>query len=114
MKERAVGFVLLCALIPLAILGYWLLVWIGFFGSNARGRAGVRAMDHFVNATIFNGYAWESISSHAWRERDKRWAKVVIRVTDKLQPGHCELANKREQPVVDLVCKSKLDSQTIF
>ena len=114
MKERAVGFVLLCALIPLAIVGYWLLVWIGFFGSNARGRAGVRAMDHFVNATIFNGYAWESISSHAWRERDKRWAKVVIRITDKLQPGHCELANKREQPVVDLVYKSKLDSQTIF
>ena len=114
MKERTVGFVLLCALIPLAIVGYWLLVWIGFFGSNARGRAGVRAMDHFVNATIFNGYAWESISSHAWRERDKRWAKVVIRITDKLQPGHCELANKREQPVVDLVGKSKLDSQTIF
>jgi hypothetical protein len=114
MKERTVGFFLLCALIPLAVLGYWLLVWIGFFGPNARGRAGVRALDHFVNATIFNGYAWESISSHAWRERDKRWAKVVIRITDKLQPGHCQRANKREQAVVDLVRKSKLDSQTIF
>ena len=77
MKERTVGFVLLCALIPLAIVGYWLLVWIGFFGPNARGRAGVRAMDNFVNATLFNGYAWESISSHAWRVQDKRWAKVV-------------------------------------
>ncbi|PQA83795.1 hypothetical protein C5F52_04825 [Limnohabitans sp. TS-CS-82] len=114
MKERAVGFTLLCALIPLAVLGYWLLVWIGFFGPNARGRAGVRALDNFVNATIFNGYAWESISSHAWRERDKRWAKVVIRLTDKFQPGHCQRANKREQPVVDLIRKSKLDSQTIF
>jgi len=114
MKERTVGFVLLCALIPLAIVGYWLLVWIGFFGPNARGRAGVRAMDNFVNATIFNGYAWESISSHAWRVQDKRWAKVVICITDKFQPGHCELANMREQPLVDLIRKSKLDSQTIF
>ena len=114
MKERTVGFVLLCALIPLAIVGYWLLVWIGFFGPNARGRAGVRAMDNFVNATIFNGYAWESISSHAWRVQDKRWAKVVICITDKFQRGHCELANKSEQPLVDLIRKSKLDSQTIF
>lgn len=114
MKERAVGFVLLCALIPLAIVGYWLLVWIGFFGPNARGRAGVRALDHFVNATIFNGYAWESISSHAWREREKQWAKVVIGITDRFQPGHCQRANKREQALVDLVRKSKLDSQTIF
>jgi hypothetical protein len=38
----------------------------------------------------------------------------VIRITDKFQPGHCQRANKREQPVVDLIRKSKLDSQTIF
>jgi hypothetical protein len=114
MKERSVGFILLLALVPLAILGYWLLIWVGFFGLNARGRAGVRAMDNFVNATIFNGYAWESISSHAWRERDKRWAKFVIFITDKFQPGHCQRANKREQPIVDLIRKSKLDQKTIF
>ncbi len=114
MKERSVGFILLLALVPLAILGYWLIIGVGFLGPNARGRAGVRAMDNFVNATIFNGYAWESISSHAWRERDKRWAKFVIFITDKFQPGHCQRANKREQPIVDLIRKSKLDQKTIF
>lgn len=113
MKERLAGFLLMCAVVPLAICGYLMLVWIGLFGPNARGRAGVRALDHFVNATVFNGHAWESISSHAWRERDKRWAQVVIRVTDRFQQDHCRRANKREQPVVDLVLKSKLDRQTI-
>lgn len=113
MKERLAGFLLMCAVVPMAVCGYLMLVWIGLFGPNARGRAGVRALDHFVNATVFNGYAWESISSHAWRERDRRWARVVIRVTDQFQKDHCLRANRREQPVVDLVLKSRLDRQTI-
>lgn len=113
MKERLAGFLLMCAVVPMAVAGYLLLVWVGLFGPNARGRAGVRALDHFVNATVFNGHAWESISSHAWRERDRRWAQVVIRVTDRFQKDHCLRANKREQPVVDLVLKSRLDRQTI-
>jgi hypothetical protein len=113
MKERLAGFLLMCAVVPMAVCGYLMLVWIGLFGPNARGRAGVRALDHFVNATVFNGYAWESISSHAWRERDRRWAKVVIHVTDHFQKDHCQRANKREQPLVDLVVKSRLDRQTI-
>lgn len=113
MKERLAGFLLMCAVVPMAVCGYLMLVWIGLFGPNARGRAGVRALDHFVNATVFNGYAWESISSHAWRERDRRWARVVIRVTDQFQKDHCLRANRREQPVVDLILKSRLDRQTI-
>jgi len=112
-KERLAGFLLMCAVVPMAVAGYLLLVWVGLFGPNARGRAGVRALDHFVNATVFNGHAWESISSHAWRERDRRWAQVVIRVTDHFQKDHCRRANKREQPVVDLVLKSRLNRQTI-
>ena len=52
----------MCAIEPLAVLGYELIVWEGFFGRAERGRAGVRALDHFVNATVFNGYAWESVS----------------------------------------------------
>ncbi|MBP8270383.1 MAG: hypothetical protein KAX42_00785 [Sphaerotilus sp.] len=113
MKERLAGFLLMCAVVPMAVCGYLLLVWIGLFGPNARGRAGVRALDHFVNATVFNGHAWESISSHAWRERNRPWARIVIRVTDRFQKGHCQRANKREQPVVDLVLKSRLNRQTI-
>jgi len=99
--------------VPLALLGYALLVYVGFFGRTERGRAGVRALDHFVNATLFNGYAWESVSSHAWRERHRGWARAVIWITDKFQPGHCRRANKREQPVIDLVLKKGLQNRTI-
>lgn len=114
MKERLIGFVLMTVVVPLAVLGYLILVWVGFFGRNARGRAGVRALDHFVNATVFNGYAWESVSSHAWRMRERRWARAVIWVTDHFQKNHCQRANKREQPVLDLVLQKGLDQQTIF
>lgn len=114
MKERLAGFGLMCAMVPLAILGYLVLWWVGLCGKTERGRAGVRALDHFVNATVFNGYAWESISSHAWRERDQRWAKFVIWFTDLFQKGHCQRSNKREQRIVDLVIKKGLHKQTII
>lgn len=114
MKERLAGFLFMTAIVPMAVLGYLIIVWVGFLGRVDRGRAGVRALDHFVNAAVFHGYAWESVSSHAWRERHRRWAKVVIRVTDFFQMNHCQRANKREQPVVDLVLHKGLDKKTIF
>jgi hypothetical protein len=114
MKERLAGFLLMTAIVPLAIAGYLLLVAVGFFGRTERGRAGVRALDHFVNATLFNGYAWESVSSHAWRQRERRWARAVIWCTDRFQPGHCQRANKREQAMVDLMLAKGLHKQTIF
>ena len=113
MKERLAGYALMCVMVPLALLGYLLLWWVGLCGKTERGRAGVRALDHFVNATVFNGYAWESISSHAWRERNRRWAKMVIWFTNQFQQDHCMRSNKREQPVVDLVLKKGLEKQTI-
>jgi hypothetical protein len=114
MKERLAGFALMTFVVPMAILGYLILCVVGLVGPNARGRAGVRALDHFVNASVFNGYAWESVSSHAWRERHRRWAKVVIWVTNLFQQDHCRRANKREQPVVDLVLSKGLDKKSIF
>jgi hypothetical protein len=114
MKERLAGFLLMTAIVPLALAGYLLLIWVGFFGRNERGRAGVRALDHFVNATLFNGYAWESVSSHAWREREnRRWARWIIRTTDLFQKDHCRRANKREQAIVDLMLTKGLHKQTI-
>jgi hypothetical protein len=113
LKERVAGFILMTVIVPLAVLGYMLLVYVGFFGRTERGRAGVRALDHFVNATVFNGYAWESVSSHAWRERHRGWAKAVIWITDRFQPDHCRRANKREQPLIDLVLKKGLQDKTI-
>ncbi|WP_295399071.1 hypothetical protein [uncultured Thiocystis sp.] len=114
MKEFLTGLALSLILLPLAFLGLILLVFFGFSGRIGRVRAGVRALDHFVNASVFNGYSWESISSHAWREREnKRWARIVIRFADLFQRNHCQRANKREQHVVDLVLKKKLHDQTI-
>lgn len=113
LNERLAGFLLMFVVVPLAILGYLIIVVIGFVGPVSRGRSGVRALDHFVNATVFNGYAWESVSSHAWREREKTWAKFVIFVTNSIQVGHCQRANKREQAVVDLVLAKGLHEKTI-
>ncbi|KAA6225198.1 MULTISPECIES: hypothetical protein [unclassified Campylobacter] len=113
--EKLAGTLLLCSIVPLAILGYLLIVIVGTFFNTKRARQGVRALDHFVNASLFNGYAWESVSSHAWRERkNKRWARFVIKITDFFQKDHCKRANKREQPVVDFVLSRKLDRQTIY
>ena len=113
LKEKLAGTILLCALVPLAVIGYIYIAIVGTFGDPARARQGVRALDHFVNATIFNGYAWESVSSHAWRVRHKRWAKIVIFITDKFQKNHCQRANKREQPIIDLMLSRGLNEQTI-
>jgi hypothetical protein len=112
-KERLVGVLLLTAIGPMALVGYWLIVIVGLFGKTTRVRQGVRAMDHFVNATLFNGYAWESLSSHAWRERERGWAKGVIWITDILEKDHCKKANRREQPIVDLVLERGLEKQTV-
>jgi hypothetical protein len=112
-KERLAGFALMTLVVPMAVLGYLILLWVGFFGRADRGRSGVRALDHFVNATVFNGYAWESVSSHAWRERHRRWARAVIWFTDLFQKDHCKRANKREQPMVDLALEKGLEKQTI-
>ena len=113
MKERAAGFLLMCVVVPLALLGYLIIVAIGFCGPVSRARAGVRALDHFVNASVLNGYAWESVSSHAWRERDKLWARLIIRIADFIQQGHCERANKREQALVDFALARGLEQPTI-
>ncbi len=113
LKEKLAGTILLCALVPLAVIGYIYIAIVGTFGDPTRARQGVRALDHFVNATIFNGYAWESVSSHAWRVRHKRCAKIVIYIKDKFQKNHCQRANKREQPIIDLMLSRRLNEQTI-
>lgn len=114
MKEFLVGFALALILLPMALFGLILLIFYGFTGRVERARAGVRALDHFVNAAVFDGYSWESVSSHAWRVREtQRWARIVVRFADLFQPDHCRRANKREQHVVNLVLEKQLHAQTI-
>lgn len=72
-----------------------------------KAKDALRCMDELVNAAWFGGSAYESLSSHAWRERGKWWARAIIWLTDLLQRGHCEEANRREQPIMDFVNKEK-------
>ncbi len=63
----------------------------------------LRAMDQLCNAVWFSGSGRESCSSHAWRARGAWWADFIIWLTDKLQAGHCQEANRHEQPIVDFI-----------
>lgn len=113
-REKIAGWGLMCVIVPLAVYGYLLIVVVGIFGNPKRVRAGVRALDHFVNASVFDGYAWESLSSHAWRVRDqKQWAKIVVCMTDYFQKDHCYRAHKREQHILEVVLKRGLHNQTV-
>lgn len=85
-KERSAGFLLLCAIVPLALLGYLLIVFHGLFGRTARVRSAVRALDHFVNASVFDGHAWESLSLHAWRLSNSEKISRLIENRYKIQP----------------------------
>ncbi|PCM57374.1 hypothetical protein CP502_03750, partial [Campylobacter sp. BCW_8712] len=44
LKEKLAGTILLCAIVPLAVLGYLFIVIIGTFFNTARARQGVRAL----------------------------------------------------------------------
>ena len=113
MKERLAGFLLMCAIVPLAILGYLLLWWVGLFGKTDRGRAGVRALDHFVNATLFNGYAWESVSFPRLARARQKMGQGSDLGNRPFPERPLLRSNKREQRIVDLVLKKGLDKRTI-
>lgn len=117
---RLGGLILAAIFLPLP----WLLAqlpWWAFWGGAivlmlcapvARLREILRALDQLHNAVLFGGSARESVSSHAWRDLpvtidDKNycsiWAWCVVKFTDLLQKGHCQEANRHEQPVVDFI-----------
>ena len=115
LKERIVLIVLILILLPLFMLGALLMVvYIFLFGRNWVLRQCFRTVDHFVNVTLFGGYAWESLSSHAWRERENKfWAPLIVKLADTFHAGHCRKANIREQMIINLVKTNYLDEQTI-
>jgi glycosyltransferase involved in cell wall biosynthesis len=102
-------FLLVLLSMPLVFSGLVLIVFSGFTKNKSRSRSGARAFNHFINASIFNGNAWETVASHAWRMRDKRWAKIFIVLANYIQSDHCFRANKRGQPVVDFITRRGLD-----
>ena len=99
---RLGGIILYLLFLPLAPLAYVLLPLM-ILWDPARAKETMRAVDQFCNAFYTNGIGRESTSSHAWRDRERPWARLVIRLTDPLQNGHCQAANAHEQPVVDFI-----------
>lgn len=107
LMARVGGLILWLLLFIPAALGILLLPFLILFASIERAKPALRAWDHIANAALFAGSPYESLSSHSWRARDRWWAKAVIWIADLLQKGHCEEANKHEQPVVDAIQKIK-------
>lgn len=85
------GFIALALLLPM-------ILW-----NPERAKEAMRAVDQLNNAFWLNGEGRESVSSHAWRDKQEMWAQVVIALTDNIQKGHCQEANRLEQPVVDFI-----------
>lgn len=103
---RLAGLILWLLFLPLVVLAIpAVLFFVAFAASSEfqQVREMLRALDQTCNAVWLGGSGRESCSSHAWRARGVWWADFIIWLTDKLQPGHCQEANRHEQPIVDFI-----------
>lgn len=108
MKQRLAGLVLFAMLALVAVPGLVLLPLLILFGPVDAARRALRGLDMFGNSAVFGGSPYESISSHVGREMRSVepvpwWALMLDALLDLIQAGHCEEANRREQPIVDAV-----------
>lgn len=99
---RLGGIILYVLFAPLAVAGFLFLPFLILWNPR-RAKESMRSVDQFCNAFWLNGIGRESVSSHAWRKKEMLWARFVICLTDALERGHCEQANKFEQPIVDFI-----------
>lgn len=99
---RLGGLILFILFLVQTVAGYCLLPFC-ILWSPERFKEALRSIDQFNNAFWLNGLGRESVSSHSWRARAAPWARFVVWLTDKLQAGHCQEANRHEQPVVDFI-----------
>ena len=111
MKQRLAGLLLWAMLALFALAAIVATPLRILFGNIDCARESLRAWDQMANAGLFGGFARESLSSHAWRAREAWWARLVILVTEPIEPDHCRGANLREQPVVDFIASRKQGSQ---
>ncbi len=96
------GLVFYAALAPLAISAICLLPLLIII-APLKSKSALRCFDELANAFWFNGSAYESLSSHAWRKRETWWGKFIIWITEIVDKDHCERANNHEQKIVDYV-----------
>lgn len=103
---RLGGLILYFLFIVETLLGLFLLPFMILWNPQ-RAKEAMRGVDQFNNAFYTNGIGRESLSSHSWRAyqsaESPKWARFVVWLTDKIQKGHCEEANRHEQPVVDFI-----------
>lgn len=99
---RLGGIILYALFLIPSVFGFVLLPFFILL-SPERMKEAMRSVDQFNNAFWLNGSGRESVSSHSWRDRGEWWATFVIRLTDKLQSGHCQEANRHEQPIQDFI-----------
>lgn len=103
MKMRTAGLVLWLLLCLVAIPSLLILPVLVLIGPIPWARQALHGFDQFANAALFRGSAMESISSHAWRDRDKPVFACIVWFLDQIQRGHCQGANAIEQPLIDLI-----------
>lgn len=106
---RLGGLILWLLFLPLVVPAIPAVLFFVLFASEdefSQVREMLRAIDQLCNAAWFSGSGRESCSSHAWRARGVWWADFIIWLTDKLQAGHCQEANRHEQPIVDFIEKA--------
>lgn len=87
-RARMLGIWLLCVLVSAVALVWMLLAAVA---GSARAWKLAVAHDQLAN-TAFGGDEDETISSRAAKaaRRRERWACVLCKFLDKLDPGHCE------------------------
>lgn len=103
---RLGGIILYALFFVLTLVGYLVLPF-AILVDPVRMKESMRAIDQFNNAFWLAGSGRESVSSHCWRGRGMWWADFVIWLTNKMQAGHCQEANRHEQPIVDFIESQK-------
>ena len=105
MNHRLTALIILMLLTMASIIAYLHLILRFAFSPDERAKEILIGLDVFCNAGMFGGSRWETVSSHACRERKRAtwWALILGWVLDKIEPNHCEEANQVEQPAMDLL-----------
>lgn len=106
--RRLYALVIWAILLIPALLAVVLISFRDLFADIEQVKELLRAQDQVINAFWLNGYARETVSSHAWRawlSAKSLWATVVLEFTDRIERDHCRKANASEQPVIDFIAK---------
>lgn len=107
MKQRFAGLLLWLLLAIPSAIGWLATPLVILFADKDHAKQALRAFDELPSAVLFKGSAYISLSAWAWVQRGAWWADLVIWITDKIQPGHCEGAWAIESRILAAVQKAK-------